>query len=99
MNLFRIFKRRPPALPASIAVTFEEGGEWQRFPLTAARKRELRSRFHNTSIVVHSIMFDDGTRWDAVNGWNDDTYAAGLHGITVAQYRIERLVRCYENRR
>lgn len=63
--LHRIFARR---LPRPIAVTFTEGGEWQLFPLTR-HQRKMFSRFCVTGITVHSIMFDDGNCWDAVNGW------------------------------
>ena len=86
-------------MPQPIAVTFTEGGRWQRFPLTPHERKEMRSRFHNTGIVVHSIMFDDGMRWDAVNGWNDDKCAARYSGVTVAEYRRDRLQACIKNSR
>jgi hypothetical protein len=96
--MFRIFKRRLPALPAPIAVTFTEGGEWHAFPVDRAKIYRKNSFGAQTrGITVHSIMFEDGMRWDAVNGWNDDRYAAGLHGITVAQYRKDRLRDCLKN--
>jgi hypothetical protein len=91
MKWLRIFKRK---LPAPIAVTFEEGGEGHRFPLSRAERDKIYTAqpWHGrTGITVHSILFDDGSAWDAVNGWRDDSHVARLHGCSVAQYRRQRL--------
>ena len=88
--LRRLFTR---PLPHPIAVTFTEGGRWHRFPLTRQQRRE----FGPSGVRVHSIMFDDGNCWDAANGWRDDRSAAGLYGVTVEQYRKDRLRDCIKN--
>jgi hypothetical protein len=49
--------------PKAILVTHREGGEWLAFP----SKRYSHDR--SEGILVHSITFDDGSIWDACNGW------------------------------
>jgi len=93
MKWLRNLFARP--LPHPIAVTFYEGSEWHRFPLD---RQTIRDQFGGRySVRVHSIMFDDGNCWDAVNGWRDDRSAAGLYGVTVEQYRKDRLRDCIRN--
>lgn len=48
--------------PQTVAVTAEEGGEWVPFV-----------PWHTGIITVHSIRFDDGSIWDALNGWRPET--------------------------
>lgn len=50
-----------PKLPEAFAVTFEEGGDWVPFPCKHLNKEG--------GILVHSIRFNDGSVWDAYNGW------------------------------
>lgn len=59
--MFRFFKRYKR--PQAIAVTFYEGGEWREFPVTRVRDPS-----------VHSILFDDGSMWDAHNGWRSKRF-------------------------
>jgi hypothetical protein len=51
--------------PKAQAVTFSEGGNWVSFP--------CRERNTPQGILVHSIKFDDGSIWDAYNGWRPST--------------------------
>lgn len=50
----------------TVAATFEEGGEWNEFPLPRCQKRK--------NWRVHSILFKDGSVWDAQNGWRADCW-------------------------
>jgi hypothetical protein len=43
--------------PKAIEVLYREGGEW--YPFTLGRSHNL----------VHAIKFEDGSIWDAANGW------------------------------
>lgn len=51
--------------PKTVFVTHEEGGPWFAFPSKYYPGERLRA----TGVLVHSIRFDDGSVWDAVNGW------------------------------
>ena len=45
-------------MPRTVAVTLEEGGEW--WPFASGG---------HVGKVIHSIKFEDGRIWDAINGW------------------------------
>lgn len=49
--------------PKTVAVTISEGGEWILF-----------SKFRTLDYgqVVHAIKFDNGSVWDAYNGWRNE---------------------------
>ena len=49
--------------PQPHCVTETEGGDWIPWLVWKRIPSSLRSK------VVHAIMFDDGSVWDAVNGW------------------------------
>lgn len=44
--------------PETVAVTFDEGEEWQPFPIQGSHHGH-----------VHAIKFEDGSVWDTSNGW------------------------------
>jgi hypothetical protein len=48
----------------TFAVTRKEGGEWEQFVVA---KRPLPP--DREGWKVHSILFEDGSMWDASNGW------------------------------
>ncbi len=50
--------------PKTEFVTRVEGGEW--IPFEEFTEIRPRRRYDNW---VHSIKFEDGSIWDAVNGW------------------------------
>lgn len=50
--------------PRTVYVTSKEGGELLTFG---------RHRVPGRETLVHSIWFDDGQVWDAVNGWRTTT--------------------------
>jgi hypothetical protein len=69
----------------TMAVTFEEGGAWHEFPC----------KWRNGpphGVLVHSILFADGTTWDALNGWRSEssrvrsTYIVRTNGKVVFWY-------------
>lgn len=49
-------------MPKASAVTYYEGGPWEPWPCQGIPKRP-------EGLLVHSILFEDGSRWDAFNGW------------------------------
>jgi hypothetical protein len=63
MNWFQRLFAAPA--PKAIAVTFEEGGNWHRFPCPEMSGPPR-------GITVHSIAFSNGTVWDAFNGWRPE---------------------------
>ena len=55
-------------LPSTIAFTRFEGGTWERFYAFGVKASAPREHPY----TVHSILFDDGSIWDSVNGWRPD---------------------------
>ena len=52
-------------------ICLHEGGEWINFkPYDRERARTTYERAAG-SRLVHAIQFEDGSIWDAVNGWRD----------------------------
>lgn len=49
--------------PRTVAITREEGGRWIPFEIWETG-RECG--------LVHSIKFEDGSIWDAINGWRPE---------------------------
>ena len=54
--------RFPDGLPRTVAVTQAEGGLW--IPFDVAQNIRI--------MAVHAIMFEDGTVWDAINGFRPE---------------------------
>lgn len=52
----------PQTMPKTFAVTRTEGGCWEPFI-------EHRRPPNHEGWKVHAIMFEDGSVWDASNGW------------------------------
>ena len=52
----------------TVAVTEREGGDWVPF-VPRQMPKDDRGR------LVHSIQFDDGSVWDAHNGWRKGQHA------------------------
>ena len=50
----------------TVAVTYEEGGEW--LPFEKWKRPPTRK-----GTLVHSIRFDNGAVWDAYNGWRPNS--------------------------
>jgi hypothetical protein len=56
----------------TVAVTLEEGGPWVE-PYEEMTPVRDHPGFHpKKGILVHSIKFEDGSVWDAVNGFRRD---------------------------
>jgi hypothetical protein len=51
---------KKPKRPQAVAVTLDEGGDFY-------KTTKGRPGFNH----VHCIVFDDGSVWDALNGWRD----------------------------
>lgn len=52
----------PQAKPKPVFMTRTEGGPWLPFDRDVGRES-----------LVHSILFEDGSVFDAVNGWREGT--------------------------
>jgi hypothetical protein len=59
--------------PKTVEILLEEGSDWLPFIKANAWRAPTRSRPNQ----VHAIRFDDGSIWDAANGWRLPTFAAG----------------------
>jgi hypothetical protein len=63
----------------TIAVTIEEGGAWIATRDWDGRYVKDHPGFHpNKGILVHSIKFEDGSIWDANNGFRKRRYDSNL---------------------
>jgi hypothetical protein len=52
-----------PEMPKTFAITRIEGGHWEPFVKHASPSPDREGS------KVHAIMFEDGSVWDAFNGW------------------------------
>ena len=77
--LKRLFRRKPvdyrtlvPSLPL-VAVTLDEGGYWFEFPLRDHENTpDVDAEWHKSrGFYIHSMLFEDGSVWDAFNGWRE----------------------------
>jgi hypothetical protein len=55
--------------PKTLKVALSEGSEWQPFVKYQRPSSPIGNLIGN---LVHAIMFDDGSVWDACNGWRYD---------------------------
>ena len=59
--------------PKTVSVCEEEAGSWESLgSFNARRCGQPKS--------VHAILFEDGTVWDAVNGWRDTRLCVHCNG-------------------
>lgn len=73
--LIRLFRRKTPdfrkLVPSKplVAVTLKEGGTWYEFPLRDHEDTPEIEAAWRSGCRVHSMLFEDGSVWDAINGW------------------------------